>query len=165
MRNLTNSSLSGQFPHRSAGFTLLELMITVVVLGTLAVIAYASYTDQILKAQRSVAKSALLDAATRQERYFFSNRTYTTTITNLGYAGAYFGKDGAPSASSTDAIYELSAVINDTTACDSATCFKLTATPVTGSLQAGDKCGNFTITSTNKRDVINSNGASASDCW
>lgn len=158
-------SLSRLYRRRSAGFTLLELMTTVMVFGILAVIAYASYTSQIVKAQRSVAKSALLDAATRQEQYFFSNRAYTAAITNLGYAGAYFGKDGVPSASSTDAIYELSAVINDTTACGGAPCFKLTATPVTGSLQAGDKCGNFTITSTNNRDVVNSNGASASDCW
>lgn len=143
-------------------------MIAVIVLGILAVLAYASYTNQIMKAQRSVAKSALLDAATRQEQYFFSNRAYASSMTALNFPAtgtstdAYFGKDGTPLSTTAGAIYRVSV---DTTSCSTAPCFTLTASPVTGSSQEGDGCGKFTFTSTNKKDVSNSTGTLASACW
>jgi len=154
-------SSSRLFRYRmAAGFTLLELMLVVMVFGILATIAYASYANQIIKAQRSVAKSALLDAATREAQFFFSNRAYTANlVTDLGYASVYVGKDGASLPDSTGAIYQLSAVINDVTACGSASCFQITAAPVAGSRQEGDSCGSFTITSTNVRS------AAQSGCW
>lgn len=150
---------------RTAGFTLIELMLVVMVFGILATIAYASYANQIIKAQRSVAKSALLDAATRQEQYFFSNRAYASSMAVLlnlpitADPSAYYDKDGSLLPSSTGAIYQVSA----STSCTPAPCFVLTATPQGD--QSSDKCGKFTITSTNKRDVVNTTGATASDCW
>src|SRR3569833_2593172 len=130
-------SSSRLFRYRmAAGFTLLELMLVVIVFGILATIAYASYANQIIKAQRSVAKSALLDAATREAQFFFSNRAYTANlVTDLGYASVYVGKDGASLPDSTGAIYQLRAVINDVTACGSASCFQIPAAPVAGSRQ------------------------------
>lgn len=145
-------------PRRAAGVTLIELVIVLAILGIVATLSYTSYTNYILKANRSVAKSALLDAATRQEQFFASNRAYTNTMTALGYPTefAYFGKDGSVLNSSADPnmIYTVRAAI---TGCGTAPCFLITATPF--NMQRPDTCGRFSISSTNVRD------AATSGCW
>jgi type IV pilus assembly protein PilE len=67
------------------GFTLVELMITVVVASILVAIAVPTYTNQVQKARRTDAKSALLDLAGREERFLSVSSAYTTTATQLGY--------------------------------------------------------------------------------
>ena len=67
---------------RTAGVTLLELMAVVMVIGVLAVIAVPSYRQYVLRAQRTEAKSALLQLATNQERFYLASRTYGT-VANL----------------------------------------------------------------------------------
>jgi type IV pilus assembly protein PilE len=62
------------------GFTLVELMIVVVVVGILASIAYPTFTQQIIKANRSAAQSFMLNVASRQERYLLDARGYTDTL-------------------------------------------------------------------------------------
>jgi type IV pilus assembly protein PilE len=71
---------------RSArGFTLIELMIAVAIVGILAAIAYPSYLGSVRKAHRSDAKTALLDLAQREERYMSTSNAYTTDAVALGY--------------------------------------------------------------------------------
>ncbi|MES1938937.1 type IV pilus biogenesis protein PilE [Salinisphaera sp. T5B8] len=71
--------------HRATkGFTLIELMITVAIVGILAAIAYPSYLDQVRQSRRADAQSALLQAANRQERYFTTQYTYADTLDKLG---------------------------------------------------------------------------------
>jgi len=65
------------------GFTLIELMIVVAVIGILAGIAYPSYQDYILRAKRADAKVALLEVQLAQEKYRANNTTYGT-IADLG---------------------------------------------------------------------------------
>ena len=60
---------------QTRGFTLIELMIAVAILGIIAAIAYPSYLDQVRKSKRSDAQSALLQAANRQERFLNESRT------------------------------------------------------------------------------------------
>src|SRR6267154_1626429 len=73
----------------SGGFTLVELMIVVVIVAILASIAIPAYNSQIRKSRRTEAKTALLDLAGREERYFnTSNNTYTNLAVNLAYAAA-----------------------------------------------------------------------------
>jgi type IV pilus assembly protein PilE len=67
-------------PARQLGFTLVELMIVVVVVGILATIAYPTFTQQIIKANRSAAQSFMLNIASRQERYLLDARGYTDTL-------------------------------------------------------------------------------------
>lgn len=68
-----------------SGFTLLEVMITVVIVGILASIAYPSYLDSVRKANRSEAIAELQNILAAQERYFLANRTYAKDLTLLGY--------------------------------------------------------------------------------
>ena len=62
------------------GFTLIELMITVAIIGILAVIAYPAYLDQIRKARRAEAQTALMNIAARQQQMLLDTRSYAATI-------------------------------------------------------------------------------------
>ena len=72
---------------KQAGFTLIELMITVAIVGLLASIAYPSYTTYVRKSNRTAAKAQILDIANRQQQYLLANRTYAdkTTLEATGY--------------------------------------------------------------------------------
>ena len=68
------------------GITLMELMIVVVIIGILAAIAYPNYRDFTARAKRNEAKAALLKIATNQERIYLNSNSYTTDMTDLGFA-------------------------------------------------------------------------------
>jgi type IV pilus assembly protein PilE len=68
-----------------SGFTLIELVVTMVIAAILAAIAIPAYSNYVLKAHRTEAKTALLDLASLEERYFSVNNAYTATPANLGY--------------------------------------------------------------------------------
>jgi type IV pilus assembly protein PilE len=70
----------------SRGFTLIELMVTVAIVGILATIASATYTSQVQKSRRTDARSALLDLAGREEKLFSTTNAYSAAATDLGYA-------------------------------------------------------------------------------
>ena len=63
---------------RMAGVTLLELMAVVMVIGILGIIALPSYRQYVMRAQRTEAKTALLQLQTNQERFYLQNRRYGT---------------------------------------------------------------------------------------
>ena len=66
------------------GFTLIELMIVVTVLGILAMIAYPSYSDYIKRGKIAEAASQLGQWRTKMEQYFLDNRTYLDSAGNCG---------------------------------------------------------------------------------
>jgi len=73
-------------PHRrQAGFTLIELMIAVVIIGILASIAYPSYLSYVQRGHRAAAQSEMMDIANRQQQFFLANRRYATSLAELNY--------------------------------------------------------------------------------
>jgi type IV pilus assembly protein PilE len=132
------------------GFTLIELMVAIAIIGILAAIAYPSYLNQVQKARRTSAKTALLDLASREAKYYSTNNAYITTsamMTNLGYASA--GPIAVPDA--TLNYYNLSVA-------PSGVGFIGTAAPA-GNQATDTTCGSFTL------DYLGIKGAGAANCW
>src|ERR1700692_3674911 len=71
---------------RRKGFTLVELVVTMVIAAILAAIAIPAYSNYVRKARRADAKSALLDLASLEERFYSTQNIYSSTSTDLGYA-------------------------------------------------------------------------------
>ena len=85
------------------GFTLIELMIVVAIIGILAAVAYPAYTDSIAKGKRAEARAAITNLLQQQERYLTQMNTFETF--SLGTPGslpfkAYSAQTGSQGASS-----------------------------------------------------------------
>ena len=65
------------------GFTLIELMIVVAIIGVLAAIAYPSYQDQVKKGRRASVQAIMQSIATKQEQYLLEARVYAATVPAL----------------------------------------------------------------------------------
>lgn len=72
-------------PRRSAGVTLIELMIVVVILGIMASVALPAYRDYVVRADRAEATSTLMQIAAAQEKWYLQNNTYTPNLALLGF--------------------------------------------------------------------------------
>lgn len=73
---------------KQRGFSLIEVMVVVIIVGLLASIAYPSYRNYVLKANRAEGAAHILRVLQAQERHFSHNMTYTTTLSNLGIVAA-----------------------------------------------------------------------------
>jgi type IV pilus assembly protein PilE len=82
------STTKARRPARQAGFTLIELMIAVALIGILAAIALPAYNDSVRKSRRSDAVATLTAMQQAQERWRANNASYTTTLSNLGLASS-----------------------------------------------------------------------------
>lgn len=75
---------------RNQGFTLIELMITVVIIGILAAVALPSYQQYVIRGNRAAAQAAMMDIANRQEQLLLANRNYAAHTDavwrNTGYS-------------------------------------------------------------------------------
>lgn len=80
----------------SSGFTLVELMITVAIIGILASVALPSYQDFVRKSRRAEAMAFMYEAASLQQHHLLDRRMYANTLTSLGLTtppsvGAHYG--------------------------------------------------------------------------
>ena len=87
----------GRAPHRRNGFTLLELMIVVVIVGVLAAIALPNYSDYVKRSKIIEATTALSDARQRTEQIFLDTRSYATCQTAADAAQVQLPKEGGSS--------------------------------------------------------------------
>jgi type IV pilus assembly protein PilE len=144
---------------RANGFTLIELMITVVVVAILAAVALPAFNNQIRKSRRTEARNALLDLAGRAERLYSANNSYlnSTTLqlnpTDLGYQAAAF-----PITSVGGGYYTISRAATATT-------YAFTATAI--GVQAADtQCATYTVDNTGKQSAFDSGNVDQTQtCW
>jgi type IV pilus assembly protein PilE len=78
--------LSARATKQASGFTLIELMITVAVIGILAGIAFPSYRSYVVRNNRAAAQAVLMEIAQRQTQYLLDSRSYASTVSILGVA-------------------------------------------------------------------------------
>lgn len=152
--------------HATAGWTLVELLVSIIVLTILVSIAVPSYTNQVRKSRRTEAKSALLDLASREERFMSTNSAYTNDQKNLGYSSSAATLFQVNVGSN---YYNVSVCVGAgiPTACSAAQAdttgatYLLVAVPINA--QAGDTyCGSYTLDNTG---VQGNTGTQTSGCW
>jgi type IV pilus assembly protein PilE len=152
---------------RAAGFTLVELMVTLVIASILLAIVVPSYQTQIRKSRRAEARNAVLDLAAREERYFSIYNLYSQLPSDLGYA--------APTAPSTTwasvgaiggGYYTLTVSAFDAKPGPPPTpaTYKITAT-TTGTQVKDTACQQFIVTGTGQQTALDSSGVAATTCW
>ena len=128
----------------SKGFTLIELIIAVAIVGLLTGIAFPSYQSYVTRSSRSAAQSELLQLANLQEKVYLNSNGYAVSVTGA-YNGRADGGLGKTAGTSDDGKYNLTITPNATPT----QTYVITATPVVGSTQDGD--GTITISSNGAR--------------
>jgi type IV pilus assembly protein PilE len=139
---------------KQSGFTLIELMVTVAIVGILAAVALPSYNTQMRKARRSDAVVTISQFQQAQERWRANNATYATQAQITAATTATPAGLGL-SATSAGGYYTLAVTI------PTATGYTVTATAVSGNSQASDTgCSTLAVV------VTNGTGANSQpSCW
>ncbi len=147
--NKSSGKLEARTPGRSLGFTLIELMIVVAIVGILAAIAYPSYQDQIRKGRRADAMARMAELQQAYERWYTTNNTYAGFWAALPAAQKVTPSTGAT-------YYALGSEEN-------AQAFIITATPQSATGQSADRCGTLTIDHAGRK--TKSGSAAIEECW
>ena len=134
---------------KNKGFTLLEVVITLLIVAIIASFAYPAYRKNVLKTNRSDAKTKLLEVMQREERYYSEKNTYATDLTLLGYSASPVLSDNS--------LYSVSAAAGNN---DITSQVILTAAPQ-GKQTQDTTCNSFILSSLGQKSV----STGSTSCW
>ncbi len=139
---------------KNKGFSLVELMVAVAIMGILASVAVPRYSQYVAKGNRSEAMRELVVVANLQEQFLIENRTYTTDMTELGFdADPFFSEKGKYS-------IDVEAVSDITTD------YIIIAAAHAGQLTNDLNCVKLRIDYLGQKSSLNSAGEDTTDiCW
>jgi type IV pilus assembly protein PilE len=149
----------------SGGFSLIEVMIVLVIIGVLLLVATPGYQESMRKSHRAGGMRDLMELVSRQERFYAQNSRYTNVIktpTGLNFMPNDDDDDDPDKPTlSSEGHYDLSvALCKNPDQVDFSTCYNLLATP--RGKQAEDACGTLNVDSKGKRGH---SGATELTCW
>lgn len=149
----------------SSGFTLIELMVVVAVIGLLSMIAFPSYQEYLAKARRAEVRAILLEAGQWMERHYTENLKYDTNTAGTAIADL-FPSSLQQSPRDGGGAYTIAV------SAAAARTYTITATRKSPGSMTSDKCGDFQITNTGVKSNVNystsafsSAQVAASTCW
>lgn len=132
----------------SRGFSLIELMVVVVILGALAAIALPSYQNSVVNSRRGTAAACLTELSQFMERYY---------TTNLSYANAVLPQTACRN--DLAQFYTFAFV-----AAPDATTYSIRATAIGAQAARDNRCGNLTVNQIGTR-TLSVAGATPAQCW
>ncbi|KAB7598053.1 type IV pilin protein [Verminephrobacter eiseniae] len=154
--------------HVQGGFTLIELMIIVAIVGILSALAYPAFREQLIKSRRADAKTILVSAQQWMERFYTENFRYDKNSAGVRADDpTQFPARFSVSPTEGSALYDIAVVVED----GEPDKYSVTATRRAGSAMAKDRCGNFRIDHSGQKTVFSHVFGSANDamanrvCW
>ncbi len=147
------------------GFTLMELMIVLTIVGILAAIAVPGYQESVRKSRRAEARAQLLEVVQYMQRFYSQNDSFANSKAGLAAAIPSELATVPRNAALGSQSYNINFVAPATGANNPGVAsFKIQAVRKSGGPMEGDKCGDFTLENTGARDLLNATDTAA-NCW
>jgi type IV pilus assembly protein PilE len=155
---------------RLRGFTLIELMVVVAIIGILAAIALPAYTSYIAKGNRAAARSQILQASQYMQRFYAANDRFDADRAGVNTVWAVMPAELRRAPSEGAQLYEISNIGANASEAANST-YTLRMRPVGGAAMQNDMCGVFTITQAGVKGNVAVTGGAAlpaatvAQCW